>query len=118
MVEHTLFSGQVITGSLYSFAILKVISHTFFTLAPSTKVSISLSEVFFHFSRESFIAAAQAGSTPMIFVFFPSSVVIEMIPDTSHHPHMGQMIKSGSMLSYISSHMVACQVMILLSSKG
>jgi hypothetical protein len=118
IVVHTLFSGQVITGSWYSFAILKVISHTFLTLAPSTKVSISSSGVFSHFSSESFIPAAHSGSTHMIFVFFPSSFVIDIIHATSHHHHIGQMIKSGSILSYISSHIVACQVIILLSSKG
>jgi hypothetical protein len=117
-VEHTLSSGQVRIGRLYSFAISNGISHTFFTLAPSTKVFILSRAVFSHFSSESFIEAAPSGSTQIIFVFISNAFVADIIHAESHHHHTGHMIKSGSNISNISFHTVACPVMILGSSNG
>ena len=46
----------------------KLISPTFFTAAPSTKLSIWDKVITLSCLRDSYIAGAPAGSTPMIFV--------------------------------------------------
>jgi hypothetical protein len=68
------------------------LSPTFFTLAPSTKISIFSRVVFPHKEREFFIDAAPNGSTPIIFVFFSKALVTSMIPETSHPQPIGQII--------------------------
>jgi hypothetical protein len=92
IVEQILFSGQATTSRLYFFAISKVFSHTFFTLAQSTNISIFSSATFCHVLSDSFIDGAQAGSTHIIFVSFFNSLVALISPETTHHHQMGQTI--------------------------
>jgi len=96
------------TSILLSLQILNVSSHTLATAAPSTKVSMFSSVVFFQASRLVFILAAPAGSTPMISVSFWSVFLAVMSPDITHPPQIGAIIIStSSSLSYISKPIVA-----------
>jgi hypothetical protein len=91
-VEQILFSGQATMSKLYFLAIEKVFSHSLFTAAQSTNVSIESSVVFFHFSRDFFIQAAHTGSAHISFVFFFNSSVIDISPEITHHHQIGQII--------------------------
>jgi hypothetical protein len=82
----------VTISKLYSFAIVKVFSHSLFTAAQSTNISIESKVVFSQFLREDFIQAAQRGSAHMIFVFLFKTLVILISPDITHHHHIGHII--------------------------
>jgi hypothetical protein len=108
IVEQILFSGQVITSILFSLQMVKLCSHTLATEAPSTKVSIFVSELFFPALRLSIMLAAHSGSTPIISVFLYRRFLAVIIHDITQPPPIGQIIISGSdIFSYISSHIVA-----------
>jgi hypothetical protein len=63
-----LFSGQEIISIFSHLQISNGIFHSLQTAAQSTKISIFLRVVFFQFSRDFFIQAAQIGSAPIISV--------------------------------------------------
>ena len=95
MVEHTLFSGQFITSILFSLQIEKLCSQTLATDAPSIKVSIVSSVVFFPCDNDAFMLLAHSGSTQIISVFFLRAFLAEIIPEITHPQPIGQIMISG-----------------------
>jgi hypothetical protein len=91
IVEQTLFSGHLIISSFSFLQISKVFSHSFFTAAPSTKVSICSSSISLSCFKLSAIALAQVGSTQIIFVFGLIKFFAIICPEINHPHQIGHM---------------------------